>query len=82
MTLYQDLLARKESLSLVGLGYVDMSIAVALAKKAKASGFDLNEHKIALFKSGTNPTQEAGDNAIRQTAVDFTADEAWMREAM
>ena len=81
MTLYQDLLAGKEALSLVGLGYVGMPIAVAFAKKVRVIGFDLNERKIALYKSGVDPTQEVGDDAIRETAVDFTVDEARLREA-
>lgn len=79
--LYEKLLKGEEKLSLVGLGYVGMPIAVAFAKKIKVVGYDLNEKKIALYKSGIDPTREVGDEAIKQTTVEFTADEAKLKEA-
>lgn len=80
-SLYQKLLDKEEKLSLVGLGYVGMPIAVAFAKKIHVVGFDLNEKKIELYKSGVDPTNEVGDEAIEATSVDFTADETKLREA-
>ena len=79
--LYQDLLAGSAKLSLVGLGYVGMPIAVAFARKINVVGFDLNAAKIELYKSGVDPTKEVGDAVISETAVDFTADPAKLREA-
>ena len=79
--LYEKLIDRREKLSLVGLGYVGIPIAVSFAKKIDVIGFDLNEKKIELYKSGIDPTQEVGDEAIRNTAVEFTSDEAKLREA-
>ena len=81
MGLYEDLVNGKEKLSLVGLGYVGMPIAVAFARKIKVVGFDLNEKKIDLYKSGIDPTNEVGNDVIRNTAVEFTADPAKLREA-
>lgn len=75
MDLYEKLVSGEEKLSLVGLGYVGMPIAVAFAKKIKVVGFDLNEEKIGLYKSGVDPTNEVGDEVIRNTKVDFTADQ-------
>ena len=43
MSLFEELLNRETKLSLVGLGYVGMPIAVAFAKKIQVVGFDLNE---------------------------------------
>ena len=79
--LYQDLIDKKEKLSLVGLGYVGMPIAVAFARKINVVGFDLNAAKIDLYKSGIDPTKEVGDEVISRTTVDFTADPARLREA-
>ena len=73
-SLYDNLVSGKEKLSLVGLGYVGMPIAVAFAKKIEVIGFDLNEEKIALYKKGVDPTKEVGDEAIRETRVQFTTD--------
>ena len=79
--LYHDLCEKKEKLSLIGLGYVGMPIAVAFAKKINVIGFDVNKAKIALYKNGVDPTHEGGDKAIQSTTVDFTADETKLREA-
>ena len=80
-SLYSKLLEKKEKLSLVGLGYVGMPIAVAFAKKVNVIGFDLNKEKIELYKSGIDPTNEVGDDAIKETSVEFTADETKLKEA-
>ncbi len=83
MSLYEKLVTRQECLSLIGLGYVGMPIAVAFAQKGiRVIGFDLNKEKIALYKSGVDPTQEVGNNAIAQTTVEFTSDERDLRGAL
>lgn len=81
MSLYKDLSDKKEKLSLIGLGYVGMPIAVAFAEKVNVIGFDLNEEKIVLYKKGIDPTNEVGDEAIKNTSVEFTADESRLKEA-
>lgn len=81
MNLYENIINKKEKLSLVGLGYVGMPIAVAFAKKVNVIGFDLNKSKIEMYKSGIDPTHEVGNEAISQTTVEFTADETRLQEA-
>jgi len=81
MDLYNQLVNRETKLSLIGLGYVGMPIAVAVAKKVDVIGFDLNAEKIALYRQGIDPTHEEGDDVIRRTTVDFTSDPARLREA-
>ena len=79
--LYEELIAGKEKLSLVGLGYVGMPIAVSFAKKVQVIGYDLNAAKIKLYRSGIDPTREVGDDAIKETTIEFTADETKLQEA-
>lgn len=82
MSLYEKLMKNEEKLSLVGLGYVGMPIAVAFAKKGiDVIGYDLNKSKIELYKSGVDPTKEVGNEVIAATTVEFTADEKKLREA-
>lgn len=82
MSLYEKLVKGEEKLSLVGLGYVGMPIAIAFAKKGiKVVGFDLNKEKIKLYKSGVDPTKEVGDDEIKMTKVEFTADEKSLQTA-
>ena len=82
MSLYDKLRKNEEKLSLVGLGYVGMPIAVAFAKKGiNVIGYDLNKEKIDLYKSGVDPTKEVGNEVIKNTTAEFTADEKKLREA-
>ena len=82
MNLYEKIKSNEESLSLVGLGYVGMPIAIEFAKRGvKVIGFDLNAAKIETYKSGNDPTHEVGDQTIKETTVEFTADETALRRA-
>ena len=81
MDLYQALKNRQEKLSLIGLGYVGMPIAVAFSKKVNVIGFDVNAEKVSLYQKGIDPTKEVGDEAIKSCTVDFTNDETKLREA-
>lgn len=82
MSLYERIKSGEESLSLVGLGYVGMPIAVAFANEGvNVIGFDLNTAKIDLYKSGVDPTHEVGDEAIAKTTVHFTANENDLKKA-
>ena len=81
MSIYEDLVNKKEKLSLVGLGYVGMPIAVAFAKKVQVIGFDINESKIKMYKKGVDMTREVGDEALKETTVDFTSDASRLKEA-
>lgn len=81
MSLYEKLVNKEEKLSLVGLGYVGMPIAVAFSKKINVVGFDLNKKKIELYQNGIDPTREVGDEEIAKCSVEFTSDESRLREA-
>ncbi len=81
MSLYEELLNKNTKLSLTGLGYVGLPIAVAFAKKVEVIGFDNNQNKIDLYKKGIDPTKEVGNEIVKNTTVEFTADEAKLKEA-
>lgn len=82
MSIYEKIKSKEEALSLVGLGYVGMPIAIEFAKRGvKVIGFDLNAEKIRTYKAGVDPTHEVGDEAIQNTTVEFTADETALRRA-
>lgn len=80
-SLYEKIVNKQEKISVIGLGYVGMPLAVAFAKKVNVIGYDVNEQKIALYKKGIDPTNEVGDEAIKQTTVEFTSDETRLKEA-
>ena len=79
--LYEKIVRREEKISLVGLGYVGMPIAVAFSEQADVIGFDINEEKIACYLRGVDPTHEVGDEGVAGCSVEFTADETRLKEA-
>ena len=82
MSIYEALIHKQEKLSLVGLGYVGMPIAVAFSNKGiDVIGFDLNKEKIGLYKNGIDPTKEVGNEVIANTSVYFTSDEKDLQKA-
>jgi len=81
MSLYEKIIKKEEKISIVGLGYVGMPLAVVFAKKVNVIGYDLNKKKIETYKKGIDPTNEVGNEAIKQTTVEFTNDESRLKEA-
>lgn len=82
MSLYEKIKSGDEKLSVVGLGYVGMPIAVAFAKEGvKVIGFDLNKKKIDLYKNGIDPTNEVGDEEIKKTTIHFTTNDEELKNA-
>ena len=81
MSVYQNIIDGNTKLSLVGLGYVGMPIAVEFAKHVKVVGYDLNEAKVEQYRRGVDPTNEVGDEAVAASTVEFTADPSKLEEA-
>ncbi len=79
--LYEKIINKQEKIAVIGLGYVGMPIAVEFAKKVNVIGYDINAEKIDTYKKGIDPTCEVGDQAIKNTTVEFTSDETKLREA-
>lgn len=77
----EGILARKDYLAVVGLGYVGLPLAVAFADKVKTLGFDNNQEKIKVYQQGIDPTREIGDEKISSTALEFTTDPARLKAA-
>jgi UDP-N-acetyl-D-glucosamine/UDP-N-acetyl-D-galactosamine dehydrogenase len=70
--MYQDLLDKKKTLAVIGLGYVGLPIALEFARKLKVIGFDINADRIALMKQGIDPSQELEASAFDGCDIEFT----------
>ncbi|MBS6503239.1 MAG: nucleotide sugar dehydrogenase [Clostridium sp.] len=66
-------------LSVVGLGYVGLPLAVAFSKNIDVIGYDISKEKIELYKSGIDPTNEIGDEGVKNSSVYFTNDESKLK---
>jgi len=72
--MYNKLLNRETRLSLIGLGYVGLPIALEFAKKIKVVGFDIKPDRIALMEKGIDPSNELTAGDFRNTDILFTSD--------
>lgn len=80
MSIFEKIVEKEEKISVVGLGYVGMPLAVSFAKKVEVVGFDVNETKVNEYINGIDATNEVGDEIIRETTVDFTCNEEKLKE--
>lgn len=81
ISLYKSLIEKKETLAVVGLGYVGMPLAIAFAKKLNVIGYDRNEEKIEAYQAGKDPTEEVGGSEIKKSKVKFTYHEEELDQA-
>lgn len=75
MSLFKKLQAKEEKISVIGLGYVGLPLAIEFAKKYDVVGYDINNSKLNQYRSGIDVTDEAGDEAVQNTTMTFTDDE-------
>ncbi|MBI6063029.1 nucleotide sugar dehydrogenase [Clostridium perfringens] len=80
MNLVEKIVSGEEKISVVGLGYVGMPLAVSFARKIKVIGFDINKVKVKQYLDGIDATNEVGDEVIRGSKVEFTCNENKLRE--
>jgi UDP-N-acetyl-D-galactosamine dehydrogenase len=64
----------KRIISVTGLGYVGLPLALEFAKKFKVIGFDINKDRIAQMKLGIDPSNELSNNAFKDVNIKFTSD--------
>ena len=79
----QNLINGKEKLAVVGMGYVGLPLAIAFSEKEfNVIGFDINQNKIEKYLNGEDPTNEVGDERIKNSKnIEFTSDETKLKEA-
>jgi nucleotide sugar dehydrogenase len=66
---------------IVGMGYVGLPLAIEFAKHVKVIGYEINEEKVQLMKNGIDPTHEVGDDAVKNTTIEFTSNPKKINEA-
>lgn len=73
MNLYEKIKSKKEKVSVIGLGYVGLPLAVSFAKVVDVVGFDIAEEKVKSYINGIDVTKEVGNEALKKTTVLFTS---------
>jgi UDP-N-acetyl-D-galactosamine dehydrogenase len=65
---------RGPSIVVIGLGYVGLPLAIALARKFDTFGFDIDSVRIAELREGHDRTDEADREDLRTTSLKLTSD--------
>ncbi|MCX7842202.1 MAG: nucleotide sugar dehydrogenase [Clostridia bacterium] len=81
MQIFDEIIKRNCSISIIGLGYVGLPLAIEFAKKANVIGFDISKQKIEAYRNYIDPTNEVGSEALRTTKINFTWDEKDLQQA-
>lgn len=81
MNLYEKIKNKEEKLSIIGLGYVGLPLAISFAKKVEVIGFDINKEKIELYKKGTDVTNEVSNKILKETTAFLTSNEKELQKA-
>jgi len=79
--MYQDLLEKKKTLAVIGLGYVGLPIALEFAKKIKVIGFDINAERVEMMRNGVDPSKELEASAFENCDIEFTNNLDVLRKA-
>ncbi|HHU34538.1 MAG TPA: nucleotide sugar dehydrogenase [Bacteroidetes bacterium] len=79
--MYNRLVNKETKLSLIGLGYVGLPIALEFAKKIGVVGFDTKQERIELMKKGVDPSNEIESKEFEGADIEFTSDPEALRSA-
>ena len=72
---------KKQAISVIGLGYVGLPLALELGKKYRVIGFDISEPRVEMMRNGEDPSEELEAAAFIGKDVSFTTDPEQLREA-
>ncbi|MBU0487236.1 MAG: nucleotide sugar dehydrogenase [Bacteroidetes bacterium] len=80
-SLYDRLIAKETKLSVVGLGYVGLPIALEFAKKIAVVGFDIKPDRIEMMRNHDDPSEELESKDFEGTDIHFTSNIEDLRQA-
>src|SRR3954468_14254536 len=58
----------------IGLGYVGLPLAVALARKFETIGFDIDEQRVGELRKGRDRTREVDEVQLLESSLKLTSD--------
>ena len=81
MDIYKRLLNKETKLSLIGLGYVGLPIALEFAKHISVIGFDISEERVAMMKKNQDPSEELSPEDFENRDIQFTTNPEDLKDA-
>lgn len=81
MSMFEGLINKEKTVAIVGLGYVGLPLALAMAKEYKVIGYDHNEERVNMMKEGIDPSNELKKQDFEGCDISFTCSEKDLKEA-
>lgn len=75
------MLKRQRKISVIGMGYVGLPVAVAFGAKGRVVGFDISGARVAELREGRDRTGEVSGEELRSADILFTSDPADLGQA-
>ncbi|MEM6297069.1 MAG: nucleotide sugar dehydrogenase [Bacteroidota bacterium] len=79
--MYSELQKKEKTISVTGLGYVGLPLALAFAKHFRVIGFDLNAERVEMMRNRIDPSRELEASAFDDTDITFTTNPLDLAEA-
>jgi len=79
--MFEDLISKKKSIAVIGLGYVGLPLALEFARKYKVIGFDIKPGRIKLLKNRIDPSKELKPEEFDNSDILFTSNNEDLKKA-
>lgn len=81
MPIYEALKSKEKAISVIGLGYVGLPLALEFARTFRVIGFDISPERVALMQKGEDPSRELDASAFEDCDISFTSNAEDLKKA-
>ncbi len=81
MPIFEALKSKEKAISVIGLGYVGLPLALEFARTFRVVGFDISPERVALMQKGEDPSRELDPSAFENCDIAFTSNPEDLKKA-
>ena len=81
MKLKTELESKSKTISVIGLGYVGLPLALAFSQHFRVIGYDINKARIAEMQAGKDPSRQIEEHEFEGRDILFTSDPTQLKDA-
>lgn len=81
MPIFEALKKKEKMISVIGLGYVGLPLALEFARAFRVIGFDISHKRVAMMQIGEDPSRELASSAFVDRDITFTSNPEDLKQA-